>query len=129
MNGEVREENAMAWNQCARTHDFQHQKTSSKATYRSGCGSMEMILLVTLSRISPTYMGTQTCVNVPRTTVCTRFMMPIATSWQGPRSKFLSGGGGGAKLDDIFFSTSSVMLLSGLKFTINKLRYHRLLCY
>ena len=57
-NGEVREENAMAWHQCARTHDFQHPKTSSKATYRSGCGvsSMEMILLVTLSSISPTYM-------------------------------------------------------------------------
>ena len=57
-NGDVQDENAMAWHQCARTHGFQHPVTSSKATYRSGCSvsTMEMILLVTLSSISPSYM-------------------------------------------------------------------------
>ena len=57
-NGDVRDENAMAWHQCARTHGFQHSMTSSKATYKSGCGvsTMEMILLVTLSSISLSYM-------------------------------------------------------------------------
>ena len=56
-NGDVREENAMEWHQCARTHGFQYPKTSSKTTYRSGRGvsTMGMILLITLSTISPTY--------------------------------------------------------------------------
>ena len=57
-NGDVRDENAMAWHLCARTHGFQHPVTSWKATYRSDCSvsTMEMILLVTLSSISPSYM-------------------------------------------------------------------------
>ena len=31
-NDDVRDVNAMAWHQCARTHGFQHPVTSSKAT-------------------------------------------------------------------------------------------------